>query len=500
MGEVWLSPISLGHVDDDDQDDLNAQDLFDFFDENMLGKARPRHANKKQRIVVKDDDDEEEEEGKQNENRVHFISSFSSVDDFYEALTDEMCSQDLQIDYDNNDNDVEHIYLSQDDDVDDEKVVVHSKKMSTRTQWHRMVSKRPPGNLIVPSDSPIVESNQVERQQNQVERQVETEQVKQVNRVLPWSSRKQESESESESENGGKQKRRSRVIPLSWQSAPLQSPTKQRDSSCRLVNRKRGVVEFMADERKQKSEDLESELTAERELMLKRKASFRETGCKYFEWWRKEAAEEGSSGESQQFPEILVVNSGPSVASAFRSGLAIAERCRRGRVVVFDMETTGFGSSDSVVEIGAVEIVDGRRTGHLFQAYCKPSVMVHPLAFMTHRLSDEFLAAQEPVRIVVQHFVDWLGDSMLVGHNVAFDCRMLMQELDRHNIVLGSNPTRAFCTQEHFRRVAPGASASLDDATKHLGIGQQFHRLTHGALIDAELTAALFLHMIEPEH
>src|SRR5438876_558666 len=80
-----------------------------------------------------------------------------------------------------------------------------------------------------------------------------------------------------------------------------------------------------------------------------------------------------------------------------------------------------------IIEIGAVEIVDGIRTGFLFQSYAKNTASIHPMAFEAHQISEEMLLHQESLETVLKRFLKWVGDSPLVAHNLKFDIRMLSQ-------------------------------------------------------------------------
>eukprot|EP01102_Stenamoeba_stenopodia_P023098 TRINITY_DN9844_c0_g3_i1.p1 TRINITY_DN9844_c0_g3~~TRINITY_DN9844_c0_g3_i1.p1 ORF type:complete len:529 (+),score=153.14 TRINITY_DN9844_c0_g3_i1:258-1844(+) len=166
-----------------------------------------------------------------------------------------------------------------------------------------------------------------------------------------------------------------------------------------------------------------------------------------------------------------------------------------GRVIVLDLETTGFGSDDSVIEIGAVELKDGTRTGCVFQSYAKPLAPIHPCAFEAHKLTDNFLAEQDDIAAVLKRFLQWVGNdtSLIVCHNAAFDLRMLKQEIERAGLPIMSIPS--FCTQRCFQKYYPQRSYSLSSVAAYLDI-QYLPRTTHGALLDAEITSRIFSKMV----
>lgn len=165
----------------------------------------------------------------------------------------------------------------------------------------------------------------------------------------------------------------------------------------------------------------------------------------------------------------------------------------KGRVIVIDVETTGFSRSDSVVEVGAVELVGGRRTGVIFQSYMRPhsSATFHPIARQVNNLTDAFIADQPSAHPILQNFLAFLQDSPIVAHNAPFDLRMLCLELDRLRLPLFGN--RVFCTMQYEKkRGVPRASYTLSASARARKISLPTERL-HGALVDAELCARLFV-------
>jgi len=94
------------------------------------------------------------------------------------------------------------------------------------------------------------------------------------------------------------------------------------------------------------------------------------------------------------------------------------------RVICFDVESTGFASTDGIIEIGAVEYILGQRSGVMFQSYIKPSVPVNQHAAEVHGITNMMLASAPPANVIIPSFLSWVGSSPLVAHNARFDMRM----------------------------------------------------------------------------
>lgn len=174
---------------------------------------------------------------------------------------------------------------------------------------------------------------------------------------------------------------------------------------------------------------------------------------------------------------------------------------RKGRVVCLDVETTGFTATDSVVEIGAVELIDGVRTGSLFQTYLLPRAPIHPNAKVVHGLDEQFLKeiGALPPRVSVASFVEWVGRSPCVSHNASFDSRMLNQELAAAGYQHSNDAptTPVFCTMASFRQLHPDLSCSLDSVAQFFNFSNHFKRMTHSALTDAEMCAKCFQRILQ---
>jgi DNA polymerase III subunit epsilon len=166
------------------------------------------------------------------------------------------------------------------------------------------------------------------------------------------------------------------------------------------------------------------------------------------------------------------------------------------REVVLDTETTGFdpATGDRIVEIGCVELIDHLPTGKSFQAYLNPERLVPIETQKVHGLTDEFLADKPLFAHIVDDLLEFLGDAPLVIHNASFDMKFVNSELHR----VGRKPlphARAIDTIEIAKAKIPGARYSLDELCKRFGIDLSA-RSKHGALLDAELTARVYLELV----
>ncbi|MGA7711776.1 MAG: DNA polymerase III subunit epsilon [Rhizomicrobium sp.] len=166
------------------------------------------------------------------------------------------------------------------------------------------------------------------------------------------------------------------------------------------------------------------------------------------------------------------------------------------REIVLDTETTGFEPSEGhrVVEIGCVELVDHFPTGRTFQAYLNPDRDMPAEAQRVHGISSAFLADKPRFAEVAEAFLEFIGDAPLVIHNAGFDLKFLNAELAKLKKEALST-ARAIDTIEMAKIKLPGARYSLDELCKRFGIDLTV-REKHGALLDAELTAQVYLELI----
>jgi len=165
------------------------------------------------------------------------------------------------------------------------------------------------------------------------------------------------------------------------------------------------------------------------------------------------------------------------------------------REIIFDTETTGLdpNSGDRLVEIGCIEMVNRVLTGNAFHAYFNPDRDMPAAAEAVHGLSIAFLSDKPRFHEKVAELLDFIGDSPLVAHNAGFDFGFLNAEL----AMLGMEAvckTRMIDTVALARVRHPGAKLSLDALCTRYGIDRS-HRTKHGALLDAELLAQVYVEL-----
>jgi DNA polymerase-3 subunit epsilon len=165
------------------------------------------------------------------------------------------------------------------------------------------------------------------------------------------------------------------------------------------------------------------------------------------------------------------------------------------REIVFDTETTGLDplNGDRLVEIGCVELINRIPTGQTYHAYYNPERSMPAAAEAVHGLSDRFLSDKPRFAENFADLIAFLGDSMLVAHNARFDFGFLNAELKRcgHPIL---DYARMIDSLTIARTLHPGAKHSLDALCSRYGIDRS-HRVKHGALLDAELLAQLYIEL-----
>lgn len=172
------------------------------------------------------------------------------------------------------------------------------------------------------------------------------------------------------------------------------------------------------------------------------------------------------------------------------------------RIVVLDTETTGMNKlgvhyeGHRIIEIGAVEVINRRLTGRNFHVYLKPDRLVDPEAFGVHGISDEFLADKPTFAEVADDFIEYIRGSELVIHNATFDIGFMDYEFD----MLGRNlpKTETFCkitdSLAMARKLFPGKRNNLDALSDRYLIDNS-KRTLHGALLDSEILAEVYLMM-----
>jgi DNA polymerase III subunit epsilon len=166
------------------------------------------------------------------------------------------------------------------------------------------------------------------------------------------------------------------------------------------------------------------------------------------------------------------------------------------REIVFDTETTGLDplQGDRLVEIGCIEMVNRFPTGKVFHCYFNPQRDMPEQAFKIHGLSGEFLKDKSLFTDKVDELIAFLGDAQLVAHNAMFDLGFLNAELERAGRA-AVNRERMIDTLVIARRKHPGGSNRLDDLCVRYAIDNS-RRTKHGALLDAELLAEIYVELI----
>jgi len=166
------------------------------------------------------------------------------------------------------------------------------------------------------------------------------------------------------------------------------------------------------------------------------------------------------------------------------------------REIVFDTETTGLSpaNGDRLLEIGAVELINHVPTGKHYHQFINPKRDVPEDAYKVHGLSYDFLKDFPVFEEVVDEFLEFIGDAVLVAHNASFDMSFINSELKNARREAITND-RVVDTLEISRRLFPGARNNLDALCKRYNIDNS-DRTKHGALIDSELLAKVYLELL----
>jgi len=167
------------------------------------------------------------------------------------------------------------------------------------------------------------------------------------------------------------------------------------------------------------------------------------------------------------------------------------------RQIVLDTETTGLNPQlgDRIIEIGCVEILNRRLTGNRFHRYINPEREVEEGALRVHGLTGEFLADKPKFSEVAAEFLEYVRGAELIIHNAAFDVEFLNVELDRIGAeAIEGQVAGVLDTLAQARELHPGRKNSLDALCERYQVDNA-HRTLHGALLDAELLAEVYLAM-----
>jgi DNA polymerase-3 subunit epsilon len=166
------------------------------------------------------------------------------------------------------------------------------------------------------------------------------------------------------------------------------------------------------------------------------------------------------------------------------------------REIIFDTETTGLDNrTDRIIEIGGIELFNHFPTGKTLHIYINPvDQKVHPDALAVHGITDEFLKDKQPFAAVAQEILDFFGEGKWIAHNATFDMGFINAELARLSLPPIS-PENVIDTLSMARRKHPMGPNSLDALCRRYGIDNS-HRAKHGALLDSELLAEVYIEMI----
>jgi DNA polymerase-3 subunit epsilon len=176
----------------------------------------------------------------------------------------------------------------------------------------------------------------------------------------------------------------------------------------------------------------------------------------------------------------------------------VDKRTFTNRLVVLDTETTGLNPQEGhrIIEIGCVELINRRLTGKRFHAYINPERVIDAGAIEVHGITNQFLDDKPVFAGVVKDFIAFIQGAELVIHNAPFDVGFINYEFSRLNNQTGTvtDYSKVFDTLSYARKKHPGQRNSLDVLCKRYGIDNS-HRDLHGALLDAEILADVFLLM-----
>lgn len=167
------------------------------------------------------------------------------------------------------------------------------------------------------------------------------------------------------------------------------------------------------------------------------------------------------------------------------------------RQIVLDTETTGLNAKlgDRVIEIGCLELLNRRPTGNHFHRYLNPERASEEGAVKVHGISDEFLLDKPRFREIAAEFIDYIRGAELIIHNAPFDVEFLEQELALAELApLAQHCAGVRDTLKLAKELHPGKKNSLDALCERYGVNNA-HRKLHGALLDAELLAEVYLAM-----
>lgn len=166
------------------------------------------------------------------------------------------------------------------------------------------------------------------------------------------------------------------------------------------------------------------------------------------------------------------------------------------RQIILDTETTGFdyGKGDRIVEIGCIEMIDREITDNHFHVYINPERSMPIEAFNVHGLGDDFLKDQPLFAEIGERFLEYIDGAELIIHNAGFDVPFLNYELERMGLPAVTERSEVIDTLRMARELYPSQRNTLDALCRRLGVDNSGREL-HGALLDSELLAQVYLYM-----
>lgn len=166
------------------------------------------------------------------------------------------------------------------------------------------------------------------------------------------------------------------------------------------------------------------------------------------------------------------------------------------RQLIMDTETTGFNEAggDRIVEVGIVELVGRKFTGNILHVYINPEKHMDDAVIQVHGISNAFVADKPKFAEVAQQIYEFMAGSEVIAHNATFDMKFLNMEFNRAGLSNFANSVKVTDTLALAKQMYPGQKNSLDALVKRLGVGQK-DRTFHGALLDSEILAEVYLAM-----
>ena len=170
------------------------------------------------------------------------------------------------------------------------------------------------------------------------------------------------------------------------------------------------------------------------------------------------------------------------------------------RIICFDTETTGFDyeNGDKIIEIGAVEIIDGRITDKTFHEYINPERTISAAAYDVHKISNAMVKDKPTFPAVAKRFLEFAADCIIVAHNgKGFDFPFINYQLEQNSLPIIPPERQVDSLLMAQKKIADLKSYSLDSLAKYFNISLETRADSHGALIDTEILAKIYLELAQ---